>query len=302
MKQSIHQYIQPLESVFSKLRHHIVSTLLMFAVIGVALSLPSILLTLADNVSTYAKGLKEMPQISLYLKLTASKNDQETIDRRLKQDTRIAQFKLISKEEAWETFKKNPNTSDVAKSLDTNPLPDTFEISPKTTNPQQIEALQSEMKSWPAVEFAKTDADWIKRLDAFLTIAKRGAVLLMILLGIGLVTIIGNSIRLQMLTHKEEIEVSQLIGATHAFIRRPFLYAGMIYGLGGAVVAVLITDLVVAIFNQSISKLAPFYFGQNTIHFPSLLIITSILLAGLFMGWVGAFVSIHQSLSRIEKQ
>lgn len=297
----LNQHSQPLRLVLGRMRQNLLATILMCCVIGVTLSLPAILFTVVDNLGRFAGTVESKPQLSLFLKLEASSGEKSALTEQLKKHPGIAQFEFISKESAWDQLKQNAGTADVASSLEKNPLPDAFFVTPKDISPKNIEHLQKEMQQWDGVEIAQVDANWIKRLDSLLKLGDKAIIVLVALLGFGLIAIVGNSIRLQILTQLEEIEVSKLIGATNQFIRRPFLYAGVLYGLGGGVAALLITLLIIQFFNLSITQIADLYASHFSLEAPSLGFALALLLSAVGLGWLGAYIAVNRSLSKIEK-
>lgn len=166
--------------------------------------------------------------------------------------------------------------------------------------PDEIEALQAELQQWEGVELAQLDTSWIKRLNALLQLGKKGILVLVALLGIALIVIIGNTIRLQILTQREEIEVSKLIGATDSFIRRPFLYAGTIYGLGGGLVAWLLLIGIIRLFNLSIADLAELYASGYRLDLPALETGIAIIAGTVILSWLGSYIAVNRSLAQLD--
>lgn len=301
MNQWLNQHSQPLQLVLGRMRQNLLATILMCCVIGVTLSLPAILFTVVDNLGRFAGKVESKPQLSLFLKLDASSSERETLSEQLKKYPGVAKFEFVSKESAWDQLQQSAGTADITSSLDKNPLPDAFFVTPKDISPKNIEKLQNEMQQWNGVDLAQVDANWVKRLDSVLKLGHKAIIVLIALLGFGLIAIIGNSIRLQILTQLEEIEVSKLIGATNQFIRRPFLYAGVLYGLGGGIAALLITLLIVQFFNLSITEIADLYASHFSLEAPSIGFALLLILSAVALGWLGAFVAVNRSLTKIEK-
>ncbi len=292
------QHQQPLKLVIGRMRNNLMATLLMFCVIGVTLCLPAILYTVVDNLSRLSAGVESKPQISLFLKLDASNKTE--IESQLKKHTDIASFEFVSKDDAWSKMQQDKNTADAAASLDKNPLPDAFYITPKKVSPENIAHLQEEMQKWDGVELAQVDANWVKRLDTILKLGKKAVFVLVVLLGFALITVIGNTIRLQIMTQREEIEVSKLIGATNPFIRRPFLYAGVLYGFGGGLAALLILALVTLLFNFSVAEIADLYASNFRLHLPNGLSILALLASATALGWLGSYFAVNRTLAQFE--
>ena len=292
------QHQQPLKLVIGRMRNNLMATLLMFCVIGVTLCLPAILYTVVDNLSRLTGGVESKPQISLFLKLDASNKTE--IEAQLKQHADVASFEFVSKDDAWSKMQQDKNTADAAASLEKNPLPDAFYITPKNISPDNIGHLQEEMQKWNGVELAQVDANWVKRLDTILKLGKKAVFVLVVLLGFALITVIGNTIRLQIMTQREEIEVSKLIGATNPFIRRPFLYAGVLYGFGGGLAALIILTLVTMLFNFSVTEIADLYASNFRLHLPSGLSILVLLVSATGLGWLGSYFAVNRTLAQFE--
>ena len=301
MNQWLNQHIQQAKMVLGRMRQNFLGTVLMCCVMGVTLSLPAILFTIIDNLGHVAGSVESKPQLSLFLKLDASSNAKANIAEQLKKHPDIAKYEFVSKESAWEQLQQNADTADISASLSKNPLPDAYFVTPKDIKPESVQRLQQEIQQWSGVELAQVDANWIKRLDTLLKLGKKAIFVLVALLGFALVAIIGNTIRLQIMTQLEEIEVSKLIGATNQFIRRPFLYAGTLYGLGGGLAAWFIVLAVVELFNTSVTEIADLYASQFRITMPNATITLVMLLSAIGLGWLGSFVAVNRSLAKIEK-
>lgn len=293
------QHQQPLRLVISRMRSNIMATLLIFCVIGVTLCLPAILYTVVDNLAQVAGKFESKPQISLFLELSSNQNKE--IESSLKRHPNIESFQFVSKESAWKKMQSDETTSAATSLLESNPLPDAFYITPKNIHPDQMTQLQTDLQKLPGVELAQVDANWVKKLDTMLKLGKKVVAALTILLGFAIVAIIGNTIRLQTLTQREEIEVSKLIGATNRFIRRPFLYAGVIYGLGGGLVALLLLALVTQLFNLSVSEIADLYASQFKLHMPNGLSMLVLLVVAMALGWLGSYFAVNRTLAQFEK-
>lgn len=301
MKKWLNQNIQSFNMVLVRMRQNLLGTVLICGVMGVTLSLPAILFTIIDNLGQVTSSVESKPQLSLFLKLDASTSTKQAISEQLKKHPDIAKYEFVSKESAWEQLQQNANTADISASLNKNPLPDAYFVTPKDIKPENVQRLQQEMQQWDGIELAQLDAKWIKRLDTLLKLGQKAIFVLVALLGFALVAIIGNTVRLQMMTQLDEIEVSKLIGATNQFIRRPFLYAGTLYGLGGGLAAWLIVLGVVAFFNTSVTEIADSYASQFRLSMPNATITLVMLLSAVGLGWLGSFVAVTRSLARIEK-
>jgi len=298
MKQWLQQHQQALQLVLRRVASNKLATLLMFCVMGVALSLPGMLYITIDNLKRLAGNVQGEPQISLFLKLDISKDTLGALDKKLAQHTAIKQYRFVGKDEAWREIQQNTTTTSITSNLEKNPLPDAYFVTPKKLDPERIAELQAEMQQWQGVEVAQTDANWIKRLHALLELGQIATWLISGLLAFALITIIGNTIRLQILTQREEIEVSKLIGATDGFIRRPFLYAGTIYGLGGGLTAWLFLTSTVYLFNRSVEELAQLYASDFSLTMPDAFVTICMLGSALLLGWLGSYIAVGRSLRK----
>lgn len=180
--------------------------------------------------------------------------------------------------------------------LGRNPLPDAFVVTARSNDPATLEALHDEAQTWPKVEHVQLDAAWARRLDAALNISRMLVTVLAVLLAIALVAVTFNTIRLQILTRHDEIEVSKLIGATNAFIRRPFLYFGALQGLAGGGAAWLIVALAVLVLNVQLADLAGLYGSMFRLEWPDLRYTAVLLGFSAALGWLGAWLSVSRHL------
>jgi cell division transport system permease protein len=281
------------------MRKNLLATLLMFVVMGATLSLPGTLYVIVENLNRLAGNMQSDPQISLFLKLDADQQTVAAIAEKLESHAGIREHRFISKHSAWEQMQQDTETAAVSTSLDRNPLPDAYFVTPQIMQPHEIEALQAELQQWEGVELAQLDTSWIKRLNALLQLGKKGILVLVVLLGFALVVIIGNTIRLQILTQREEIEVSKLIGATDSFIRRPFLYAGTIYGFGGGLVAWLLLIGIIHLFNLSIADLAQLYASGYRLDLPAVETGIGIIAGTIALSWLGSYIAVNRSLAQL---
>jgi cell division transport system permease protein len=274
-----------------------VNTLLSLLAIGVALALPAGGQMLVANVSQLARDSAPTPQISLFLDLDASKADGQNLLSKLKNHAGVRTFTFISREDTLTRMKSREGFADVIAALPNNPFPDAITVLPVDDRPEAMEKLAAELRKWPKVAQAQLDSDWAHRLAALVRISRLAVALLALLLGVGLVAITFNLIRLQVTTRRAEIEVSRLLGATHAFIHRPFHYFGILLGLMGGVVAWLIVAAATWWLREPVAELARLY-GIDLALQPLALPDSALLLAAAAgLGWLGASLSLRQHLA-----
>lgn len=269
-------------------------------VIGIALSLPAGMYVLLQNAQGLVAQLSGAPQISLFLAMDATPDDVEQIRQQLSQHADINRSEFISRTEALNTLGQGTGLDDVIAGLESNPLPDAFVITPKSNNAKSLEALRNELQRLQAVELAQLDSAWAYKLEAILDFARIAALVLASLLSLGLIAITFNTIRLQILTQRDEIQVAKLIGATDAFIRRPFMYFGALQGLLGGISAWLIIAASLLLLKQPLAALSQLYASNFNLQPLSLSDSLSLLLFSVYLGWLGAWLSVARHLSQIE--
>jgi cell division transport system permease protein len=269
-------------------------------VIGIALSLPAGMYVLLQNVQGLVAQFSGTPQISVFLSMDAKTEDVDRLRKQLEQQPAIARVEFVPRAQALEQLKQSSGLADVIGGLNQNPLPDAFIVYPKPSEAQALDGLRIELAKLPKVERAQLDSAWAYKLEALLKFGRMLVLILASLLSLALVAITFNTIRLQILTQREEIEVSKLIGATNAFIRRPFLYFGAIQGLLGGITAWLIISISLLLLNHQLVALALLYASQIKLHPLSLGDSLTLLLFSMYLGWLGAWLSVAQHLSRIE--
>lgn len=275
------------------------STLMMFLVIGVTLILPSISFLVVQNLKSISETIQHESQISIFLKKDISVDAKNKIEKDLKSRIEINNYHYVKKEEAWPKLQKSMGFNESNNGLSENPLPDAFFVSPKTVNPNQIVILKSSLDRLEGVDQVVVDTGWVKKLNSVLHLANKAIFLASILLASMLTVVIGNTIRLQMTSHHEEIELSKLIGATNQFIRRPFLYSGFIYGLGGGLTAALSLKLIVIFLNQTVVEVEALYGAQFIIVDLTLVQYLSIVGSSILIAVAASFISINQSIKKL---
>lgn len=279
-----------------------VASLFNIAIMGIALSLPVGVYVLQQNVQDLAAQATGTPQISVFLARDASKDEVTQTGKRLAQLDGIARVEFVPRQQALEQLRQNSGLSDVVSNLEQNPLPDAYILYPRDSDSKKLEALRDDLQKWPRVEHVQLDSAWARKLEALLGFVRLAVLILGSLLSIALVAITFNTIRLQILTKREEIEVSKLIGATHAFIRRPFLYFGLVQGLLAGASAWLIIAVSLYLLNGSLAGLTQLYASNFTLHHLSAGDSLALLLFASYLGWLGAWLSVSQHLWQIEPQ
>ena len=285
---------------FKRLAGAPLGNLLSIIVIGIAFSLPAGVYVLLENLQAFSAQVSGAPQLSLFLKLDADSDEVAQIGARLKEHPQVASFEFISRESALEQLKQGSGLADLVDGLERNPLPDAFVINARSPSPTTLEGLRAELQKWPRIEHIQLDSAWAKRLDALINLGRLAVLMLAALLSFALVAVTFNTIRLQILTKRDEIEVSKLIGATNGFIRRPFLYFGAIQGMAGGVAAWLIISLGIHLIDDDLRNLTRLYAVDLSLYHLSPEDSLTLLLFSACLGWVGAWLSVANHLWQIE--
>ncbi len=276
------------------------ATLLNILIIGIALSLPVGGYVLLKSVQSLAAQVTGTPQISVFLATGTGASEIEHISDKLKQHAAIKRVEFVSREAALKQLQRSTGLTDVISNLSQNPLPDAFIVYPKTTDAAALEALRDELRTLPRFEHVQLDSAWVHKLEALLDFGRLAVVILAALLSIALIAITFNTIRLQILTRREEIEVAKLIGATDAFIRRPFLYFGLTQGLLGGIAAWLLVSGSLLLLNHNLTDLAQLYASDFSLQPLSLADSLTLLGFSAYLGWLGTWFSVSQHLWQIE--
>jgi len=274
--------------------------LLNILVIGIALSLPAGMYVLLQNAQGLVAQLSGPQQISLFLALDASQEDIAQLRTQLSRHPAIASVKFVSRNDALEELKQSSGLDDVIAGLESNPLPDAFVIVPKPGSAKSLDELRTALQNMPKVEQAQHDSAWAYKLDALLSFARVAVFILSGLLSLALIAITFNTIRLQILTQRDEIQVAKLIGASNGFIRRPFLFFGALQGLLGGITALLIISTSLLLLQPPLATLSRLYASNFSLQPLSLGDVLSLLLFSVYLGLLGAWLSVSRHLSHVE--
>ncbi len=299
----LNYHLQAIKLVLARMHNNKLSSFMICLVVGAAFCLPGLFYIGVDNLSKLTDHMQNETEISLFLKLDASADTITKIDALLGKNEAIKQFHLVTKDEAWQKLKAksetNDEASDAVNQLTKNPLPDAFFIQAKSADPESLETLRNELQSISGVEQALLNTEWAKRLSSLLALGKKIIFFISVLLAVALLVIIGNTVRMQILTQKDEIEVSNLMGATSNFIRTPFLYAGILYGLFGGLLAILMIVAVVQLFNDSIAQIASLYSSDFSLALFNAKLFVTIIGMAIAIGWLGSYLAVSRAIASI---
>ncbi len=278
------------------------ATLLTVLVIGLALALPAALALVVTNAQQATGGFSQAVDMSVYLKSGESLQQAQRLAERVRTMPGIRSVTVISAAQGLRDFRKYSGFGTALDALTSNPLPNVLHIVPRAeaSSPAVLERLRRDVSAWPEVDVVQLDAQWVLRFNAILGVLRRLVSTAAVLFGAGVLAVIGNTIRLEILNRHAEIEVTKLVGGSNAFVRRPFLYTGMLYGLGGALLAWLILEAAVIGLTGPVARLAQLYGSAFT---PMGLAASQcgvLFGGGVVLGWLGAWISAHHHLRRIE--
>jgi cell division transport system permease protein len=294
MKNWLNQHALAIDLVLQRLKSHWLNTLTICMVIGITATLPGLLFVGLDNLQDMSRSIKQDAQISAFLKPSVNANLIQRLINDVEALPQVKEVRYVPKEDAIKQLGAQFLQKDLLVDLPQNPLPDALFITLTDTQPASVKPVQDLLQKRGEVEELVIDSVWIERLHSMLVLGKRIAIIFASLLGVAMITVISNTVRMQVLTHEAEIEVSRLIGATHSFIRRPFLYMGGAYGLGGGLIAIALLFMIVWNLKQPVQLLANNYQSNFQLVFHLFNVGGLMLLTTIAIGWIAAFIALTQ--------
>jgi cell division transport system permease protein len=296
------RHLQALFGALGRLVRTPLATLLTLVVIGVALALPAGLAVLVGNLRAATGDLSGAVDFSVHFKLGTPLERVQQVAASARQRAGIESVTVTTAEEALEEFKQASGFGDALAALKDNPLPHHLTVRPArgSNGPAEVESLRRYFEAFPEVEIVQLDLEWIRRLHSLLELLQRSLWVVIAVLGLGVLAVIGNTIRLEIQHRRAEIEVTKLVGGSNAFVRRPFLYAGLFYGLGGAILAALLVLGGLAYLGQAVSELSAEYGGSFRLTGLGLRDLGVLAGVGAILGWLGAWISTGRHLRLIE--
>lgn len=281
-----------------------VASLMTIGVLGLSITLPSTLYILVNNVEKISSGWQQASEISLFLHDSISQQQSQQLITRLGLWDEIDSVVFIPKQQALEEFEQLSGLGDTIAYLPENPIPDVVVVRPtqKHSSPTSANLLLEKLLGEREVDIGKLDIDWLERLYALVNVAKELVNFIGVLLFMAVVLIIGNTIRLNILNKRDEIVVMKLVGATDAFIHRPFLYTGFWYGLLGGLIAWFAVLAILWWMDASITRFAELYQKQFSITGLDGTALLVMLGLSVLLGLLGSFISVQRHVRQIEPQ
>jgi cell division transport system permease protein len=302
MKQWFERHVQTLVGSLGRLWQQPFAAMLTIGVIGVALALPACLHVLVQNVRVASGGWNSALDISVYMKPGASLEQTQRAAERIRQRRDVDEVTLIEADVALAEFRRSSGFGAALDALKSNPLPNALVVRPDTEYREagRVEELSRELEKIDGVDIVQLDTEWVSRFNAMLDVIRRGVFLAAVLFALGILVIIGNTIRLDIENRRGEIEVTKLVGGSDAFVRRPFLYNGVWYGLAGGITAGVIVTIVVVVLSAPVQRIAGLYGSRFELQGVGFAGWVALLLGGAVLGWLGSFIVATRELRQIE--
>jgi cell division transport system permease protein len=293
-------HLQSLVFSLGKIYKAPATTVMTVAVIGITLSLPGGFYLFLKNIDAIAGDFRSTTQISLYLKLKTTEKQARALELDIAGMEHVAGTRFISREQSLEEFRRDSGFGKSIDTLSSNPLPHTIVVEPGEADSFTVRNLLNSLQASPEVEIAKLDTEWLERLYTIIEIAKRSVAIVTILFAFAVLLIIGNTIRLDIQNRYQEIIVTKLIGATDAFIRRPFLYGGVWYGLLGGIISWLIVELGYLAISGPLARLNLLYKSDMNLITFSFQDFIVLIASSTLLGLAGSWIAVARHLNQIE--
>lgn len=296
------RHLQVALASLGRLARSPLSSLMTILVLGIALSLPAGLHLLLKNVQQLAGHWDGAATISLYLAPETGRGEAGRLAERIRRLVGVEQVTLIDREQALEEFRRLGGFAGALEALEGNPLPHVLVVRPDPahSDPDSADALLQRLQGMKPVELGQLDLQWVRRFQAITEIARRGLLVLAALLGMAVLLVVVNTIRLEIQNRRAEIEITKLIGGTDAFIRRPFLYLGLWYGLFGGLSAWLLVSLSLWLLSGPVARLAGLYDSRFVLAGMDPATVAGLLGGAILLGLGGAWLAVARHLRDIE--
>ncbi len=296
------QHAQALLGALGRMARAPLATAVTVLVIGLALALPLALGLFVSNATRATGGFTGAVDVSVYFKPEVALARVQQLAQGARARAGVASVQVISAADALQEFRQYSGFGAALQALGQNPLPNVLHVRPAGTasTPGDLEALKHYLSAWPEVDLVQLDAEWVLRFNAILELLRRVLGIAAALLGVGVLAVIGNTIRLEIQGRRTEIEVVRLVGGSTGFVRRPFLYTGMLYGLWGALLAWALVGAAVLVLRTPVATLAQLYGSRFGLSGPDAGQVGLVFGAGLGLGWLGAWLAAARHLRGIE--
>lgn len=305
MKAILREHEAALRTAWAQLRARPGSFLLNMIVVAIALALPFAGLTLLDNLRPVSSRMVVQPEISVFMALTtprervlAVESELRAVARKIDADAKIT---FVAREDALAALKDRSGLSDTLSTLDANPLPDAYVITltgfDSAASASKAEQAASDLARISGVEAVQVDSAWVKKLAALLRILRLVLLALAVTLGLVVVAVVFNTVRLQVMTQRDEIRIARLVGANDAFIHRPFQYIGALLGLSAGILALTGVGLLLGPINTAVVDFARLYASEFRLAPLGVPLMLGLLGISAGLGLLGAMLSVRRHLA-----
>ena len=267
------------------------SSLVTLFVVAVALLLPALLFGLNSNLASLLDGFQKSAQVTLYLQDSVSEADGQEIsdDLLTRSDTENAYY--VSPSQALDEFGASSGLEDLLIEMTANPLPGAIVLTPSDVSSSAVDELARQLQELSQVDVVQIDSLWLQKLAAISNLVSAIGSVLAVIVILGLFFVVGNTIKLAIENRKAEILVIKLVGGGDMYAARPFLYTGLLYGLGGGILATLLQRIVLATFNLNLEVLMRLYESDFQLRGFGLMSSLLIIVAGATIGWTAALMA-----------
>lgn len=297
-----HGQVEAARSSLGRLGRNAGSGLMSLMVVAIALALPATLFTVLDNLGRLSGSFGANAEITVFLDHGAGTEQTEALAARLRDDPRVATLRVITPRAAMDEFKQLSGFGEALELLRENPMPTVLVLALGTAapTPAAVDAFLGELNDTEGVDLARADVQWVQRLNAILAVARRGVLIVGLLLGLTVLLVIGNTIRLEVENRRNEIAVTKLVGGTDRFVRRPFLFEGIWLGLLGGGVAWLLVYAALSLLESPVGRLTGLYGSDFVLHGPGFSGFIDLATGGAMLGYLGAWAAVGRQLRRAE--
>ena len=293
-------HVQNLLGAVGQVARQPLGSLMTIIVIAIALALPAGLRVIMNNTQVLSGSWEGAVDFTVYLKMEVEAEQVGIISREVQARNDVAQVVIVSRSDALAEFRAYSGFGEALDALEDNPLPPSLVVRPGSSSTADVEALANALADLPETDFVQLDTVWVERLNAIVTIATRIIDIATLLLSLAVALIIGNTIRLEINSRREEIQVVKLVGGSDGFIRRPFLYLGLFYGFAGAIVAAVTVAIGLGLITSPTRALAELYGSRLNLAGLTWGQTLLLLVGGASLGWAGAGIATARHLRMIE--
>ncbi|NND61029.1 MAG: ABC transporter permease [Gammaproteobacteria bacterium] len=296
------RHVQTAVGALGRMTREPMASAMTIAVIGIALALPAALQLLVVNGKAISGSWDSVADVSVYLQQGLSSERVTQLAAELEDWPEVRAVAIIDPGSALEEFSRASGFGEAMTALKDNPLPASLVVTPQSdyTDAESVAGLVEALELVPEADIVQVDTGWVKRFNAILELVRRAVILTAILLALAVVLIVGNTIRLDIQNRRAEIEVTKLVGGSDAFVRRPFLYSGLWFGLAGGLLALALIGTGYLLLRGPVARLAGEYGSGFVLHGADASSALGLFLTGGLLGWAGSWVATTRHLRRIE--